>query len=273
MTATITRIRLAAAAVSAAALAACGTAGPQDILGTLPTARIKFFNFGVNAPGVNFYANSSKITAVSSSACTPPTDTTCLSRGIESTTGTASGAAAAGGFYTGITPGQYTFSGRIAATTDNGVAIASVPTTVADGKSYSMYVSGIYNATSKSTDAFIVEDAYPQKVAPDTAYIRFVNAISNAGPLTLFLRDPATTREVQASAATAYMSAGGFLPIPGGGIADLLVRTTGSSTNAITRTGLSFAPGRVYTITARGDITVTSTTSASRPQLDNTANY
>jgi hypothetical protein len=35
---------------------------------------------------------------------------------------------------------------------------------------------------------------------------------------------------------------------------------------------VSFSPGRVYTITARGDMTVTSSTATTRPQLDNTAN-
>ena len=40
----------------------------------------------------------------------------------------------------------------------------------------------------------------------------------------------------------------------------------------VTRTGVSFLGGRIYTIGARGDITVTSTTATNRPILDNTAN-
>ena len=52
----------------------------------------------------------------------------------------------------------------------------------------------------------------------------------------------------------------------------LSTRYTGSSTNAIVRAGVSFVAGKVYTISARGDITVTSTTATNRPFLDNTAN-
>jgi hypothetical protein len=56
------------------------------------------------------------------------------------------------------------------------------------------------------------------------------------------------------------------------GIYDLSTRAAGSSTNIIVRTAVGFSTGRVYTIGARGDITVTSTTAATRPQLDNTLN-
>ena len=38
----------------AIALAGCEKNAVQDITGSLPGARIKFFNFGVNAPQVNF---------------------------------------------------------------------------------------------------------------------------------------------------------------------------------------------------------------------------
>ena len=53
---------------------------------------------------------------------------------------------------------------------------------------------------------------------------------------------------------------------------DLNTRLAGTTANVITRAGASFLAGRVYTVGARGDITVTGTTSANRPQLDNTAN-
>ena len=41
-------------------------------------------------------------------------------------------------------------------------------------------------------------------------------------------------------------------------------------TNVITRTAVSFAAGRVYTISSRGDMV--STVTANKPALDNTAN-
>jgi len=53
---------------------------------------------------------------------------------------------------------------------------------------------------------------------------------------------------------------------------NLAARYPDSTSNAITRTGVSFLAGRIYTIGARGDITVTSTTATNRPILDNTAN-
>lgn len=261
------------AGLLAAALAACGAGGPQELVATTPASRVKFFNFGVNAPGVNFYANDIKLTAASSTACTPPSGPACLSQGIASATGTTYGNAAAGGFYAGVAPGQYTLNSRIAAATDSGATIANVPATLDDGKSYSFYVSGIYNATTKTVDAFVVEDNYPQRVSADTTYIRFVNAVSNSGPLTLFFRNPTTSAATQASPPVAYRAAGGFVAIPGGLLADLLVRAAGSTTNAAVLTGTSFSAGRVYTITARGDITVSSSTAANRPQLDNTPNY
>ncbi len=126
----------AAALLGAALLAACGEKkGAQDITGAEPGARVKFFNFAVNAPGVNFYANDAKATAISSTT------------GTESTLGTAFGAVSSGGFYSGLAPGQYTLTARIAAAADNNLVIASVPATLAQGRSYSYYLSGVYDAT------------------------------------------------------------------------------------------------------------------------------
>jgi hypothetical protein len=69
----------------------------------------------------------------------------------------------------------------------------------------------------------------------------------------------------------AYKNAGPFLS-GSGGVYDLTVRYAGSNTAVITRTGVSFSNVRIYTVTARGDMTVTSTTAATRPTLDVTAN-
>ena len=73
----------------------------------------------------------------------------------------------------------------------------------------------------------------------------------------------------------AYKGAGAFASVPAG-VYDLSTRYAGTATNALARTGgLSWA-GKVYTITARGDITVAPTTTgcaaANRTCLDNTAN-
>src|SRR5437762_14056514 len=89
----------------AAALASCDKNTVQDITGPLAASRVKFFNFGVSAPGVNFYANATKLTAITSGT------------GTESTGGVAYGGTGNGGLYSAIASGQYTLTGRIADTT------------------------------------------------------------------------------------------------------------------------------------------------------------
>ena len=143
--------------------------------------------------------------------------------------------------------------------------------TLADGKAYSYYISGIYNMTAKTAEAFVLEDAFVDTLDYTVAYVRFVNAISNASPMTLYARNPTTGVELPVGGAVAYKSGGAFTALPGA-VYDLNTRVAGSTTNVITRTAVSFSAGKVYTIGARGDITVVSTTLATRPQLDNTAN-
>jgi hypothetical protein len=252
--------RSIAALFCAVALTACFEKNAvQEITAPAEGARIKFFNFGVNAPAVNFYANDTKLTAVTSAT------------GVESTNGVAYGGVGSSGFYHVIAPGAYTITGRIAAATDKNLPIASVATTLANGRSYSFYQSGIYNTTAKSVESFVVEDPVVENIDYTVAYVRFVNAISNANPMTLYVRNTTSGAELPVGGAVAYKTAGAFTPIPNG-VYDLSTRFAGATANAIARTAVSFSAGRVYTISARGDMTVTSTTAATRPFLDNTAN-
>lgn len=89
--------------------------------------------------------------------------------------------------------------------------------------------------------------------------------------MTLYAKNTTTTAEVAVGGAVAYQSAGAFTALPRA-VYDVNTRVAGSSTNVITRTGVSFVAGRVYGISARGDITVVSTTATNRPFLDNTTN-
>jgi hypothetical protein len=275
----MTRYRSIAALLVAAAVAACGDyekKGFQDITGPVTGARVKFFNFGVNAPAVNFYANDTKVTAIASGSCFGVTDTAtvrvCNSTGLESTNGVAFGSAGLGGLYSAVASGQYTLNGRIAAATDKGLQVAKVPATIADGKAYSVYVSGFYDATAKTVEGFVVEDLVPDAIDFTAAYVRFVNAISNSSAMTLYANSTTGGGETAIGGAVAYKSAGTFVKIIPG-VYDLNTRTTGSSTNAISRTAVSFAAGRVYTIASRGDITIaSSSTATNRSFLDNTAN-
>jgi uncharacterized protein DUF4397 len=256
----MTRHASRVALLCALVLASCEKNAVQTIDGPVPPgAMIKFFNFGVNAPGVNFYANTTKVSAIGSAT------------GQEATTGVTYGGVGAGGYYSAVTAGQYTLSGKIAAATDKDLAISNLSATLALDKAYSFYQSGFYDATAKTVDAFIVEDNVPVQFDYTVAYVRFVHAIANANSMTLYAKNTTTGTEVAVGAEIAYKSAGAFTALPEG-LYDLGTRYTGLTTNAISRTGVSFLAGRVYTVGARGDITVVSTTATNRPFLDNTAN-
>jgi hypothetical protein len=267
-----------AALLCAVAIAACEKNGVQDItMPAAPIAQIRFFNFGVGAPSVNFYANTTKLTATGSSACSPtPTDTVqqriCRETGAESTTGVSYGAGsvASTGMYSALTPGEYALKGTIAATTDHDLPVATVTTTLDADKYYSYYVSGVYNTGAKTVEAFVVEDPIPV-FDYSVAKVRFVNAISNSSPMALIIKDKVTPfADTPIGGDVAYKSAGDFVSVVPGSY-DL--RTTGTTSNLPTRASVTFAAGRVYTITARGDITVSSTgTATNRPFLDNTVN-
>lgn len=232
---------------------ACDETGIQDVSVPLPegTALIKFFNFSVDAPGVNFYANDTKMTAILSAT------------GAESTSGVNYGGAGASGLYLTIPAGSYTLSGRIAADTDKNLPISSLPVTLAAGKAYSFYQSGIYDKTAKTAEAFIVEDSFTDKFDYTVAYVRFVNAVPGSAPLVLYAKD-AERPELTIGAAVAYKSAGAFVSVPPG-VYSLRARDETATTDAVTRTSVSFVGGRVYTITARGSMTGTRF-------LDNTTN-
>ena len=257
----MTRHSFIAALLGAAALSACDKDAVQEIGGPAPAARIRFFHFGVGAPssGVNFYVDNTKATGTSSTT------------GQELATGTAYGGVGSGGFYAGISPGQHQISARIPSTaaTDPNLAISTLTTTIDNGKTYSFYLSGTYNATTKTVDSFIVEDPIPSEIDFQAATVRFVNAISNSSPMTLYAKATTPDSTVYAIGGdVAYKAAGTFTKIPGGSY-NLYTRTAGSTTNVIVRNGVAFTPGRVYTIAARGTIGATGTPV---PFLDNTAN-
>ena len=259
---TMTRFVSLAALAGAAVLASC-TGYDKNTLQTIDgpvaaQAAVRFFNFGVNAPGVNFYADAVKLTAISSTT------------GVESTNGVTYGNVGSNGDYSAVTPGSHALTAKIAATTDKDLSIAPVTAQLDAGKYYSYYMSGFYNTTSKTVEAFVVNDPIPT-VDFSKAYVRFVNAISNSQPMTLYAKSTTTAVESPVGAAIAYKSAGDFVALAPD-VYDLNTRVTGSSTNVITRTGVSFLGGHVYTISSRGDITVTGSTATNRPVLDNTAN-
>lgn len=120
-------------------------------------------------------------------------------------------------------------------------------------------------APAKTADSFIIEDVLPQ-VDYDVAYVRFVHAISNANPMTLCATHRTSLEQTAVGAQLACKSGGAFIALPPGSY-DLATRYAGASTNAITRVNVGFGAGRIYTITAHGNITTTSPI-----LLDTTAN-
>src|SRR5512146_3583303 len=198
----------AAVLLSATLLASCGEKAVQNISApTVPSARVKFHNFSPSSVGVNFFANDQKMTAVLTSACFRPTtaadSTSCSTTGIESATGTTYGGVGSGGRYDAIDPGQYTLAAKIAAQT---TTVASLSQTIADGKYYSFFMSGIYNTGTQTAEAFVVEDPIPTgTVDYTTAYVRLVNAVSNGtGALNLFVTNTTTSTEAPIGGAVAY---------------------------------------------------------------------
>lgn len=175
------------------------------------------------------------------------------------TTGTAYGALAASGLYFGLAPGQTTLTAKMAA---KDTVVSSVAQAIAAGKYYSFFMSGIYNTTTKTAEAFVVEDVIPATVDYSVALVRLVNAISNGtGDLNLVATNTTTTTSTNVGPAVAYKAAGAFVALAPGTY-DFDVRYTGASTNLVRRTGLSLEGGRVYTITARGSTATASTLGA-----------
>ena len=168
---------------AAVALVACDKNGVQDITEPPPGgAAVKFFNFAVGAPPVDFYANDTKMT------------------GVSTTTGTTYGNAGTGGWYDDIAPGQYTFEAK---TVPAGTVLGAATTTVGPAKFYSYYLSGLYDATGNTADSFVIEDQVPAWDYTN-ANVRFVNAIYNSTPLTLYAKNTITGVEVPIGGATAF---------------------------------------------------------------------
>jgi len=231
------------------------------------TARIKYFNFASNAPSVNFFANGVKVGGVLSAT------------GSESTAGVTFGSVYPSANYSIIVNGTYKIGSQIPANAaaNANVAINELSVNLSSTKYYSFYTSGIYNSTTKTCDAFYVEDKLPPVIDNIFSYVRFVNTISNGtSPMNLVVKNTVTNTEIVVATGIGYKGASDFVSIPFGNY-ELYVRYPSSSTNVIIRNGttngtVGFQSGRTYTIGSRGDMTVTSATAANRPLLDNTAN-
>lgn len=263
MTRLMTPSRYLAMLACGATLAACSKDNAVQVISApVSGAAVKFYNFSMGSPGVNFFANGAQVTALRSDS------------GATTKAGTTYSNVAAGALYTAVPAGQASLAGRIATVTDSGVTIATVPATLVDGKFYSLYLSGPYNTTTKTSDAFVIEDPLPA-IDYSNANVRFVNTIYNAAnPMVLWAKStttPTDSTAIGGPAGVAYKGASGFVTLKPD-VYDLTVRYPGSNTAVITRAAVSFGGLKVYTISSRGDVTVAGPTATNRPVLDNTAN-
>ena len=256
----MTRNKFLAALLGVAGLTACDKNAVQDITRPIEGgAFVRFHNYGVGAPGVNFYANEQKVTAISSASCSPPPSTpvpACATTGVEATTGVVYGGSANGANYSMLAPGQYTLSSRIAAVVDNGLVVSSASASLVSGKFYTYMVSGIYNAATKTSEAFVVEDNLPTSFDYLKSYVRIVNASANAPAVSATSTLQGTSELVAIGTNVAYKSAGQFVTVTPG-LTDITV-----TIGAVSQTfrNVNMLGGHVLTIAVRGDATSTSTT-------------
>lgn len=241
----------------------CKKNAVQVIATPVSGAQVKFFNFALNGPIVNFYANDAKVTAASSTT------------GAESgTTGVAFAAVYPSiNSYAVVKPGTYAITARRPSTaaTDANLVISSLNTTLEDGKNYSLYTSGLYNTTTKTTDVFIIEDKLPP-IDTAAGYVRFVHTSYNANAFDFIVKNTTTGVETVIGTNVAYKSASNFVKVPMG-IYDLILRYPNTTANVVVRTAVSVIRANTYSFTLRGDITLPYTgTATNRPFIDNTPN-
>jgi hypothetical protein len=117
----------------------------------------------------------------------------------------------------------------------------SVPLTLKDSISYSLYVAGETVANSFSTVDFLDTTGIENGIG---TRIRFVNASSNSGNLNVSIGDTLSY------SSSAYKSSSSFL-LTGSGIKLVKVSVTGTTTPIID-TPITFQPGRIYTLFSRG---------------------
>lgn len=256
------KLLLSAVLLLSAIIYSCDKTDIQTIDGPANGASVKFFNFAINSPVINYYANDIKVTSAVSTT------------GSESgTTGLAYAAVyPATNAYAILPGGVYDLKATRPsnAAADPKLVINKLNTSLVEGKNYSLYLCGFYNTATKTSDAFMLEDVLPA-IDSSAAYVRLVHASPNANPVNLILQNRTSKAELTIATDLPYKSGGAFVKIPQG-VYDLLLRYPGNNTNLYTRTEVSFTKSNTYTLTLRGDITIGGTTAAARTFIDNTAN-
>ena len=248
----------------------CEKNAVQDITTPYSGAQFKYYNFAINGPTVNFYANNIKTTA------------TLTTGAVESAAGVNFGGLVPLRGYSLAPAGNVKFSSLTPSTmvVNNAlgqgpnIQTSTVTKDVVDGRFYSYYTSGIYDYTAKTSDAFIIEDVLP---APDTsiAYIRLVNPGHNTTALSLELTQtitstvpgvPPIVTVTTPITGVVYKTASQYIAVKQGSYALRLLDSP--SGRSVSRAATSFLKGRLYTFTLRGNLI----TGTPAPFLDFTEN-
>ncbi|RYF26818.1 MAG: DUF4397 domain-containing protein [Flavobacteriales bacterium] len=245
-------------------LAGCekkGLAVP-DITKPITGAKVRLYNFAYNSPGVNFYANDLKISAVTSA------------NGSEAVGGIAFGGTYPANQYALAPAGQTKFKAQTSSTnaTIPNTVVASVDKDIEEDKYYSIFTSGVYNATTKTTDAFLIEDNFPTVADTAQANIRIVNSGFNTSTLDMILTLSKTVNgivridTVKIASDVPYKSASQFVGFRPGAYS--IVVTDKASGKKVTRAATSFLRDRAYTLALRGNLI----TGVPAAFIDNTVN-
>lgn len=232
-------------------------------------AQVRFYNFGINAPSVNFYANDVKVTAAQSLT------------GEMAATGVSFG-------------GTYPSLGYVEVPTGQGVIVKSktpttlvIPTnnvnkyekdkevsnltvsTLESRKQYSVFIAGYFNKDTHTAESFVISDDLPPS---DTSkvFIRVVNSgVAEAGTLSIKaerMKGTEVLSEQVIDAALPFKKATPFVALPYGSYRLTIVSSV--TPTVLWQRTLTLNADRVHTIAVRGDLRFTSPA----PLLDNTQN-
>lgn len=253
----LTRIGLFLSMLCVIALTSCEKNAVPEISRPPQGPQIKFYNFGLNAPAVNFYVGNQKVSGVSSTT------------GVEAAGGTVFGGVYPTTGYSAVPAGgELTARTSPTALTNPGVTIATASgSSLEDGKQYSFYVAGAFDAGTLKADAFILQDEMPGNDT-SSAFVRFVNAgVAAAGPLTVTLKNQTNPDQpvITLTSNLAFKSATEFTRVPRS-LYEVSVKDNTSGFTFV-RTGVTFSADRVYTLSMRGNVNI-----ATGRLIDNTVN-
>jgi hypothetical protein len=226
-------------------------------------AKVRLYNFSINAPSANFYSDDQKLSA------------TLSANGNEAVAGIGFGGTYPTNQYALAPTGTRTINfvtPRTLATGAN-LTVASVTHNFVDQKYYSVFTSGIYDAVAKKCDAFVVEDNFPEEMDPVNTYVRIVNPGHNTTTISLVLQKFVTINTVKTlveekviGAEVPYKGASPFVAVVPGAW-ELLVTDNGSK-KTVVRAAVALLKDRVYTFALRGNLV----TGTPAPFLDFTTN-